>query len=221
MKTSCRLCARQAKLIKAHIIPEAFFRAINRTSGTPLLVSNKAHEPFPKRAPIGVYDTQLLCADCEGLFGPLDDYGARVFLTQTGHFFRDHLDICGRLAVVSRTVDQDLLLRFLVSVLWRASASTISYYERVRLGSAFDALATKAILAWDQPVPPVFSAVLSIWTAGQVGPNETGTMNPFAERWWGINAYRFYFSGFVAYIKSTSGLSCRRLFTWRYAIDLS
>ena len=55
----CRLCGNTGKFVKAHIIPEAFFRILRKDGSTPLLVTGTPNQ-FPKRSPIGVYDEGIL-----------------------------------------------------------------------------------------------------------------------------------------------------------------
>lgn len=59
--STCRLCGRSRKLIKAHAIPEAFFRAARGGEPeSPLLVSAG---DFPRRATIGIYGQGILCSE--------------------------------------------------------------------------------------------------------------------------------------------------------------
>ncbi len=84
--TACRRCAQDRKFVKAHAIPEAFFRVLRAGVETPLLVSG---EPglFRKRAPIGVYDEEMLCEAGEPLFGTIDAYGIEVLLNKFDEYF--------------------------------------------------------------------------------------------------------------------------------------
>ena len=83
----CRLCFSAKKLVKAHVIPEAFFRVLRNGSESPLIVSGSA-KFYPKRSPIGVYDQYILCEECEKKFGVVDDYGIKVFLAQREQLFQ-------------------------------------------------------------------------------------------------------------------------------------
>jgi hypothetical protein len=196
----CRLCSEDRSLVKAHIVPEAFFRVLRAEGETPLLVTNSGNH-YPKRSPVGVYDQGILCETCESKFSKVDDYGIQVFLNRFEEIFRP-LDRQGRLvAFEGRNVDQELLLRFLVATVWRASVSTHPYYGRVHLGP-YESVAAKALSAPDEPISDIFSAVLSCWTTREERDYfSQGLMNPFREQWEDINAYRFYFGRVVAHIK--------------------
>lgn len=193
----CKLCCAEKPTVKSHIIPEAFFREM-RKGDTLLLVSGTAGE-FPKRAPIGVYDERMLCGDCEKRFGDIDSFGAETLLSGFNKLFSPLYEMRGLAAYQSSSIDGTRLLRFLLSVLWRASASTQPFFRRVQLGP-FEEKAIAAALDESAPIPVDFDAVLARWTdsATVVGP---WIMDPFPERYDGIRVYRFYFGELIAYIK--------------------
>lgn len=196
----CRLCSEDRNLIRAHVVPEAFFRVLRAGGEAPLLVTNSPGQ-YSKRSPIGVYDQGILCGACESKFSRVDGYGIDVFLNRFEEIFQP-IDHQGALvAFQTPHVDQELLLRFLVATLWRASVSTQSYYSRVCLGP-YESVAANTILVPEQPLPDIFSAVLSCWTTIEEDELFTqGLMGPFREQYLGVNGYRFYFGRFVAYIK--------------------
>jgi len=85
--SQCRLCEKEGKLVKAHVIPEAFFRVLREDGNSPqLLTSTPDH--LPKRSPIGVYDESILCEVCESKFDRFDDYGIQTLLVHFGELFR-------------------------------------------------------------------------------------------------------------------------------------
>lgn len=197
----CRLCSTDQKLIRAHVIPEAFFR-VHRVHGEapPVLLSNTQGH-YPKRAPIGVYDEGILCRACEDKFQALDDNGASVLLNRFDDFFHPIEEHGHIVAYESSDVDQTQLLRFLVSVLWRASVSTHNFYRRVQLGP-YESAAAAAINNPHQPVSRVFAAVLWRWrTTGENDGAANAMLDPSRERLLGINAYRLYLGRMVTVIK--------------------
>jgi len=74
---TCRLCNRQLKFAKSHVIPEAFWRELRDEKDVPLLVSS-AEGSFPQRNPIGVYDQTILCEVCETTFNAMDDLESKL-----------------------------------------------------------------------------------------------------------------------------------------------
>ena len=75
----CRFCETEQHLIRAHIVPEGFFRVLRDGSTVPELHTNTpgAH---PKRAPIGVYDKSILCGPCDNRFALWDKHAQDVLL---------------------------------------------------------------------------------------------------------------------------------------------
>jgi hypothetical protein len=166
----------------------------------PLLVAG-AKGVMPKRAPIGVYDKDLLCASCEAKFSPVDSYGIDVLLARFDHHFSPLQQGSRTVAYESTTVDKERLLEFLVSILWRASSSNEAFFKTIRLGqlerAAKDSLFSSPVL-----VPSLFDAVLSKWgEADDGGAPTTAMLNPHREKWDGVNAYRLYLGKVVAYVK--------------------
>lgn len=197
----CRLCGNAGKSVKAHIIPEAFFRVLREGGDAPLLVTGTPSQ-FPKRSPIGVYDDGILCDACEPKFDRFDRYGVETLLVRLDELFQPISHLGEIIAYQAAGVDQKLLMQFLLATMWRASISTHLFYRRVNLGP-FEAVARRAILEPDEPVPEAFNAVLSRWTIEEQHQQSAGgLMDPFHERWDGVNAYRFYFGHVVAYIKA-------------------
>ena len=197
---SCRFCNCRSSLLKAHIIPEAFFRRLRDRDRPPLLVSGREGQ-MPKRSPIGVYDKGILCSGCEKQFLSVDSYGTDVILSSFQKYFSP-IHIEGKIAAFrSDTLNTKMMLRFLLSLLWRASVSTQPFYERVLLGPYED----EALGLLKQPessIPSAFDAVLSRWE--EVGADHLpsrGILNPYRERWDGVNTYRLYLGEVVAYVK--------------------
>jgi hypothetical protein len=195
----CMLCRQDRKLIKAHAIPEAFFREVRVGSAAPILVSANEGQ-FPRKAPIGVYDEGILCEVCEPIFGPINDYGIAVILKDFSSQFRQ-LTRDGRIGgYESNTADRNQILQFLVAVLWRASVSTHDFYSNVNLGP-HEALARTALSSSEVELHSVFDAVLSRWKDPDKVVPPTVILDPRRERWSGVNGYRLYLGENVAFVK--------------------
>lgn len=194
----CKLCGELRRLGNSHIIPAAFYKPYQEEKKAAILVSN-TRGTLPKRSRCGVYDQTILCKDCEKLFQAFDDYAAKIFLTETDLHFRAVKTRSGVMGFQADDVDQNLLLQFLISVLWRASVSSQDFFSRVDLGP-FEGHAAKLIQDPADPIPACFGACLSRWEDDyQVGHNML--MDPIREKWEGVNSYRLYLGQFVAYIR--------------------
>jgi hypothetical protein len=196
----CRLCGHNRKLIKAHIIPEAFFREARGDDKKPRLIFDDPNI-YPKKSLIGVYDQEILCDQCESKFQPLDDYGVQVLLNQFHELFLP-VTYENRVVYQATNINYNLLLKFFVATLWRASVSTQMFYKDVNL-EHLESLAKRAILTQDSSIPMHFSAILSRWVTDKDTALATkALLNPYPSTIYGINAYRFYFGQVVADIKA-------------------
>lgn len=201
----CRLCFRDRKLVKSHIVPEAFWRDLrDEVEGAPWLISG-ADGVYAQRSHSGVYDQGILCDECEPRFGDLDEYGIRVLLQDFDRLFSPVIDTVFPARVAgyeSTSVDQDRLLRFFVSVLWRASVSTQPFYSNVVLGDL--EAASTSVLDPAVPVPAVFGAVLARWTpAEDMGYAAHGMLDPITLTPEGTPLYIVYFGQCVAYLRAS------------------
>lgn len=195
--TLCKYCGASSSFINAHIIPEAFFRELREGTRAPLLITGRVGE-FPKKAPIGVYDQEMLCGVCEERFLSEDTYGIDVLLKNFEQLFQP---IEGGRAFASDRIDKNLLLRFFVAVLWRASVSAQPFYRRVALGP-YETEALNVLRHPTTDITSVFDAVMSRWEEPITGGVTTAAMlDPYPERWDGVNAYRLYLGRVVAYVK--------------------
>lgn len=196
----CRFCGAWGPLVKAHVIPEAFFRPLQSQKEAPLLVAG-AQGVLPKRAPIGVYDRGILCLSCEAKFAPADSYGTDILLTRFSGQFQPLQNGGRTVAYEAGSVDKLRLLEFLIAVLWRASVSSENFFSTVQLG-AHEFEAKGCLFQSPATIPPLFDAVLSRWSEedGDETPT-TALLNPHRETWSGVNAYRLYLGRVVAYVR--------------------
>jgi len=193
-KDACRLCLQDKKLIKAHIIPEGFFRLLRHENIAPEMHSNTPGS-FPKRMQVGTYDSTILCSECDGKMAPWDDYGQQVLI----HRFPEAVKIALQRKTVAWKIekfDYRRLKLFFMSVLWRASVSKQTFYKRISLGPFEDRLRTM-ILNEDPGDSQEFAIVLARFEDVEI----TAMLDPHPEKFDGISFCRFYLSGFVVYIK--------------------
>ena len=190
----CRFCGHDKKLVKAHIIPEGFFRKMRRGKDVPFLLSNSDNAQA-KKIPIGIYDRQILCEACECLFASWDHYGQEFFARKR----RDwrSLSIHGHPVYEIHDYDYASLKLFFVSILWRASVSGQDFFKRVSLGPLEDT--AKRLIAEATPgSADDFSVLLAVFD----DPVATPFLSPDLLAWVQIRYYRFYLGSYVACIKA-------------------
>src|SRR5262249_21734072 len=84
-----------------------------------------------------------------------------------------------------------------LSLLWRASVSTHDFYRRVS-ASPFEEELRTMITTRDPGEPHRFAVVLARFDA----PGYTVMLDPHPDRYDGVNYFRFYLAGFLAYIQA-------------------
>jgi hypothetical protein len=185
--STCRLCGQHATLVKSHVIPEAFFRHLRGDEATLLMVSPQR---YPGRAPIGVYE-RMLCETCEGRFGGLDAYGCEVLLRRFGELFVPVLRNGQVAGYEAAGIDKLQLLRFLVSVTWRASVASHGFYQHITLGPLQEPAARFA-LDGDADTKGLFDAVLARWQNLPEIIKAPPIFDPRTQRIDGVNTLHFY-----------------------------
>ena len=81
VRTICRFCNYREAAVEAHIIPRSFFRARGVGKEDTYILSNKRKHASTTWT--GIYDTQLVCAECEAGFNDLDRYGFKFFIRRS------------------------------------------------------------------------------------------------------------------------------------------
>lgn len=189
----CRLCEARDANVRAHIIPRSFFVGHIPDDEVPQITSTAA-KSHSKRAPIGVYDTKILCANCEARFSPYDDYGYQVFRKGNASPIVDGHEV---IAYDLGKVNYALLKLFALSVLWRASVSTQPFFERVALGP-YEALLRDCIRSSDPGEETTFPVVVQRY---EYPTDLIPLLSPLAIRIQQVRFYQMFFGGYLAYVK--------------------
>ena len=126
----CKWCQKEnLQLAKSHIIPRALFNHDGKNDRK--IVSLNQH---PKRKPIGSYDSNILCADCESNFQQIDSLAAEILLQNFNSYIIPFNDKKDNVAVQINGQHKQEIKRFLIYVLWRASVSTLKEFRNIDLG---------------------------------------------------------------------------------------
>lgn len=132
---TCKLCGREAVLVRAHIVPDAFHRDLRSDAPVPPIQISNNPEAHTKRRPGGYYDEELLCSDCEKRTNPWDDYGATFLLQKSSADGRPITDTPGDVVAYQYDdVDHARLKLFAISLLWRASTTANGFFEKIDIG---------------------------------------------------------------------------------------
>jgi hypothetical protein len=82
----------------------------------------------------GIWDNRILCDICDGSFSPWDNYGFRILGNPPGNNILPQND-AEMQAFVIKNIKYDVLKLFILSLLWRASVSTVPFFSRIQLGA--------------------------------------------------------------------------------------
>jgi hypothetical protein len=124
--TLCRLCLQHRPLRISHIIPNAYFKAMKRQANGKL-VAFSDHPDIATEMSQDSWSEELLCGDCEGRVGkwetPMIDK-----LRKVGKMFGTNPD-----QEIVVPIDYNVLRCFLLSIVWRASVSSLIQYRPAKL----------------------------------------------------------------------------------------
>jgi hypothetical protein len=144
---------------------------------------------------VGVYDSSILCSECDQKMAPWDAYAQEVLIHRFAEASKIHLQ--GR--IVARRIenfDYRRLKLFFISLLWRSSVSRHDFYKRISLGP-FEGRLKTMILTGDPGGSQDFAVILARFE----DPELTAMLDPHPEKFDSVSFCRFYLTGFVAYIK--------------------
>jgi hypothetical protein len=190
---NCKLCGKEKKLVRAHIIPKSLWKPLFNEQ--PPLTHSAAPTFNEKKPSVGVYDAGIVCSHCESIFSPWDDYAQKLLLAKPSekHYIMENGQ---RIAYIETAIDYAKLKLFFISLLWKAAVSNHYFFSRVNAG-AFEPQLRRMILKSDPGDPDTFAVIMSK-CEDRLGPI---VLNPQPERWDEINYYRFYVAGYMVYIK--------------------
>lgn len=196
--TVCKFCLQPRQLVEAHIIPKALYPRNPSGDRRHISLDGTGQKP-PRTIPNGVYDSNLVCDDCERRFGPWDDYASDVIAHESVTFacLRSQQGTPYR---VYPTVDYAKLKLFFISLLWRAHATDLKDCNRVDLGPKYAALAKRMIENSDPGTPDQFAVVL----VRLLGEHRHMGAPPTPRRIENVLLYETLLFGFAAYVKVDS-----------------
>ena len=187
----CKFCQNEfEKLADAHIIPRSFFKLTRGKGKHSILVGVDEKELDKKHKQAGLSDKSILCQDCDNhRFGPYDKHGieAVLDLLNTKKLYRD--DFGNPCAYLANKADYTKFKLFLLSVLWRASISSIEFYEHIDLGSSHVERIKEMLKNQDAGKETDYPFICFY----QTGHHYPSTVLPsFQQRIEGVNFYRLY-----------------------------
>ncbi|PAW07614.1 hypothetical protein B6K85_26680 [Vibrio sp. V1B] len=133
----CKLCGEHAPLEKSHIIPRSYLKGLKKGNGQ--LVSIICDDiTIPKKVNLDPKE-RLLCHSCEQfLSNDYEKYGTRLFKSSRGvRKSRSYIEFNG-----FKYTEYYL---YLISILWRASVSTLDDFSNVNLTERIESMLAACI----------------------------------------------------------------------------
>ena len=187
----CKFCQNEFdKLADAHVIPKSFFKLTKGKGKHSILVGVDERELDRKHKQDRLSDKSILCQDYDGRrFGPYDKHGieAVLDLLNTKQIYRD--DFGNPCAYLANKADYAKFKLFLLSVLWRASVSSIEFYEHINLGNSH-AERIKEMLKKQDPGKETDYPFICFYQTGHHYPSTV--LPSFQQRIGDVNFYRLY-----------------------------
>ena len=191
MGKKCALCLQEAPLCKSHIIPEFCFTPFYDQNHRIIEVSD-VEKGKMRRVQKGFWE-RLLCAKCETLLNGWERLARRVFTDS----LPPH-EAGTKRARSFKNVDYASFKLFMLSILWRASVTTHSFFKHVSLGP-HEELIRQMILNRDAGEAEDYPMMIfALHFQGQHMPDLM--FEPTYMRVGGLKCYRFVFTGVIAMI---------------------
>jgi hypothetical protein len=185
MQTICRLCEKPDELCRSHVLPEFLYRPLYDEKHRFLILRAEAvGERYSQRG----LTERLLCRACEQEIGRHEKYAAEAMSGRLGHHYRQYDD-----KLLIDGLDYARFKLFQISIIWRASVSTLEFFKLVSLGARAERV-RHMLLEGDPGEPEEFGCVVIF--AHDRGCDMSDTMfNPEPMRWAGRQMYKFFFAG--------------------------
>jgi hypothetical protein len=185
MESVCSLCNTPKELCRSHILPEFLYRPLyDEKHRFSILTAGVDNERYGQRG----LTERLLCHACEQRLCQYEKYAAEVMSGRRNHRYQQH---GGRITI--KGIDYTRFKLFQISILWRASVSTLEFFKLVSLGQR-EELLRQMVLAGDPGNPEEFGCVVIF--AHDRGHDISDTLfNPEPMRWGGRRMHKLFFAG--------------------------
>lgn len=135
---TCQLCKESAALVESHVIPRSYYRRLKRGGGGQLISIKYDGISSPVRSNSNPTE-MLLCSTCEKfLDSAYEKYGTRALInTSRTTSFDSYINV--------KKFEYKKAFLYFVSILWRASVSTLPEFQRATLTPRVNELLRRCI----------------------------------------------------------------------------
>ncbi|HTQ32302.1 MAG TPA: hypothetical protein VMI53_13905 [Opitutaceae bacterium] len=191
----CRWCQQNTSLIRAHIIPKAFYVPIKGISDR-VVILRPTEQKFTQFSSSGIFDSGILCSKCDAFLGRLDEYGLQIFKSPPSE--ADRVTQGGLSGYNLKCDDVQRAKKFLLSVLWRASVSSQDFFKTVSLGQKYEDKIRQLITSGAQINEADFEFIV---IRAFDHPYDGGIVPPFRVQFEGVTAQQLYLPYFKFIIR--------------------
>lgn len=134
---NCKLCGRDDDLQKSHIIPKSYLKGLKNGNGQLVSITCDT-TTIPKKVNSDPKE-KLLCRSCEQFLSDnYEKYGTRLFKSSRGvKKARNYIEF--------NDFKYTEYYLFLISILWRASITSLEEFSRVKLQDKFETVLASCI----------------------------------------------------------------------------
>lgn len=184
-KALCKLCGESREMCQSHIISEFLYRPLyDEIHRFNIVGSDFRNDRLVQKG----LSERLLCRECEEKFSRYENYAAKLMSGQLGHKFVQKEN-----KIIVAGIDYRLFKLFLLSILWRASVSTIDFFKLVELGTRGPVL--KKMLQIEEPGEPENFACMVAYLHDHNQSMDDTFFNPEPLRWAGRRFIKLNFGG--------------------------
>ena len=128
----CKYCGKETELIDAHIISKGFYKNYKEFTYKALYSDDGTW----KQKQNGISDNNILCTNCDNkILGKFEKEGYRVLREEVPKHAKHKSNPKGILyTLTGNDYDYNLLRKFFITILWRASISNEKDFEDINLG---------------------------------------------------------------------------------------
>ena len=140
----CKLCRQEKELLKSsHIIPNFMYNHIYDKNHKLIFTDPQAFAKgtaIVKRPSSGAWESNILCRDCDGrIIQNYENYGKQVLFSKENVpkinlSCKNYVSIDGQEYDIYYDLDYKKFKLFLLTILWRASISSLPYFNEINLG---------------------------------------------------------------------------------------
>lgn len=137
----CQLCHRDVRLLKkSHIIPDFMYKGLFDEKHF-MAKLNLTKMEVVSSIPTGIYDKNILCAECDNeIIGSYESYASKILCNRNiSNRLRPKYQVFkedrGASKITVENIDYNKFKLFLLSILWRGHISKNSFFDQIDLGN--------------------------------------------------------------------------------------